>query len=663
MKNGELFSRILIANRGEIACRIIDSCRRLGIETVAVYSDADADARHVKKADRAIAIGPAEARRSYLDVEKIIQAARDSGSQAVHPGYGFLSENADFARKLQSAGIVLVGPRPETIEAMGSKALAKAIMQDAGIPLVPGYHGDDQNDATLAAQAGKVGFPIMLKAASGGGGKGMRIVRATGDFLDALAAARREAAAAFGDERMIIERYVECPRHIEAQVFGDSHGNVVHLFERDCSSQRRHQKVIEEAPAANLDPDTRRQLLEAAVRAAQAVNYVGAGTVEFLVDQQGFYFLEMNTRLQVEHPVTECVTGQDLVEWQLRVAAGQALPCTQDEIVCRGHAMEARIYAEDPDSGFLPVSGTISQLDFPDRPWARIDSGVDNGDTVSVHYDPMVAKLIVSGENRTVCRARLKAALAHCHIAGLTTNLGFLLQLAASEVFTTATIDTGLLDRALDELLDHSAQPPVEILAAACGVFLSRPEASVRTSSRSPWDTLDGWRIGGTASQKLDLEISGQRIELECTADGRGGFSFQHQGDRHQARARFGKDDVCSLTLDGETRRLVVHGDDIKLEIIGADRRWSVLRHRRFEALEAISEGSGRMLAPMPGKVIQIAVAEGDSVVEGQTLALMEAMKMELSIKSDVAGHVRSIHTVEGELVEAEFVLLEIEPD
>jgi len=671
-----MFKRILIANRGEIACRIIETCRRLGVETVAVYSEADRGARHVRLADRAVAIGAAEASKSYLVGEKIIETAKQTAAQAVHPGYGFLSENADFARALEAAGITLIGPKPETIDAMGSKARAKAIMEKAGVPLVPGYHGDDQDDDTLIAQAEKAGFPLMLKAAAGGGGKGMRIVRSAGDFPDALAAARRESTAAFGDKRMIIERYVERPRHIEAQVFGDRHGNVVHLFERDCSSQRRHQKVIEEAPAADLDPDIREQLLEAAVKAAQAVDYIGAGTVEFLVDDQGFYFLEMNTRLQVEHPVTECVTGQDLVEWQLRIAAGQPLPCAQDQISCRGHAMEARIYAEDPDTGFLPDSGTLEALAFPDRPWARIDTGVETGDAVSVHYDPMIAKLIVSGENRTVCLARLKAALAGCHIAGLTSNLGFLLQLAASDGFAEASIDTGLLDRALDDILDRGAQPPVEVLAAAAGWFLqaspgdgygtkvqSRWQSGWQSRWHSPWDIRDSWRPGSPAPQCLDLEIAGERFELECTGTAADGFAFEHSGRTHDARMRLQPDGICSLALNDETRRLVVHGDALRLEVIWADRRWNVTRHRRFEAVAGMDEGSGRIVAPMPGKIIQISVAEGEDVAEGQTVALMEAMKMELSIKADVAGRVTSIGAGVGELVEADFVLLEIEPE
>src|SRR6056297_3147557 len=629
-----MFKRILIANRGEIACRVIATCRRLGVETVAVYSEADRDALHVRLADRGVAIGPAEANKSYLVAEKIINIARETAAEAVHPGYGFLSENADFARALAEAGIALIGPKPETIDAMGSKARAKTIMEKAGVPLVPGYHGDDQADETLSAEADKVGFPLMLKAAAGGGDKGM-----------------------------IIERYVEHPRHIEAQVFGDTHGNVVHLFERDCSSQRRHQKVIEEAPAAGLDPEIRLQLLNAAVKAAQAVDYVGAGTVEFLVDARGFYFLEMNTRLQVEHPVTECVTGLDLVEWQLRVAAGEALPLSQDRITCSGHAMEARIYAEDPDKGFLPGSGDITTLRFPEQSWARIDTGVEAGDRVSVHYDPMIAKLVVAGENRTVALARLKQALAESHVGGLTTNLGFLLQLAERPEIADASIDTGLLDRALDEILARDAGIPAEIPAAAAAWLLGAQERAAEQGDDSPWARPDGWRIGGREARWTDLEVGDQRFELECKGDRESGYRFEFDGQRHDVRIRQTSDAGCTLFIDGASRRVVIHAAGDRLEIVHDHRRWTVIRHRRFESVTSASQGSGRIVAPMPGKVIQLLVAEGDEVAEGQTLVLMEAMKMELSIKAEIAGTVKAIGAAVGDLVEADVMLLDIEPE
>jgi len=657
-----MFQRILIANRGEIACRIIETCRRLGIETVAVYSEADARSRHARMADRAVAIGPAEAARSYLNVERLIEAARTTGAEAVHPGYGFLSENAGFARALARREIALIGPKPETIDAMGSKARAKAIMEQAGVPLVPGYHGDDQDGRTLARQAAKIGFPLMLKAAAGGGGKGMRIVRSSADFDDALAAARREANSAFGDQRMILERYVERPRHIEAQVFGDQHGNIVHLFERDCSSQRRHQKVIEEAPAERLEPGIRTQLLGSAVRAARAVDYVGAGTVEFLVDEDGFYFLEMNTRLQVEHPVTELVTGLDLVEWQLRVAAGERLPLDQAQIQCTGHALEARVYAEDPDRNFLPGSGRITTLAFPEQSWARIDTGVDPGDEVSIHYDPMIAKLIVAGENRAVALARLKQALAESHVGGLTTNLGFLLQLAERPEIRSASIDTGMLDRALNEVLQPDAEIPLEVPAAAAAWWLGEHERDSESSDDSPWAIPDGWRIGGREARWMALEIAGREFALECRGDRQQGYDFEFNQRRHRVGLRTTGERTCALALDGDICRVVVHPATEWLDIVHNHRRWRVRRHLRFESVDAATSGSGRIVAPMPGKVIRIDVEPGDQVAEGQTVALLEAMKMELSIKAELAGKVQTVAASAGDLVDADALLVEIEP-
>ena len=656
-----LFKRILIANRGEIACRIIESCRRLGVETVAVYSEADRSARHVRLADRALWIGPAEASASYLRAERIIEAARTAGVDAVHPGYGFLSENADFARALADSGIVLIGPKPETIEAMGSKARAKAIMGAAGVPLVPGYHGDDQSDATLVAEAARIGFPLMLKAAAGGGGKGMRVVRSAEQFAEALAAARREAQSAFGDQRMILERYVERPRHIEAQVFGDTRGRVVHLFERDCSAQRRHQKVIEEAPAAGLDPELRAQLLEAAVQAAKAVDYVGAGTVEFLVDAAGFYFLEMNTRLQVEHPVTERVTRLDLVEWQLRVAAGEPLPLSQDQIRCEGHAIEARIYAEDPDRGFLPGSGRIDALRWPEAPAVRIDTGVEAGDAVSIHYDPMIAKLVVDGPNRRVALLRLKQALATTQVGGLTTNLGFLLQLAHGEEFDRAQVDTGYLDRDLDALLDRDRPIPAEVWGAASAWWLDDDERRAQQHDASPWAHPDGWRAGINEGRRIDLEIGARRLELDCIGAHRSGYRFELDGQSHQAQLRQADTPAWSLTLDDRASRVFLHPAGDQLEVVHDHRRWAIRRHRRFESVEGTAGGSGRVVAPMPGKIIEVAVRDGDTVESGQTLVLMEAMKMELTIRAEIAGTVAQVHAEAGSLVEADTVLVEIE--
>ncbi len=663
-----MFNSILIANRGEIACRIIITCRRLGIRTVAVYSQADVHARHVRLADQALLIGPAAAAESYLKAERIIEAARSSGAEAIHPGYGFLAENADFARAVRKAGLILIGPSPETMDLMGSKAAAKARMSKAGVPLIPGYHGDDQDEATLAREAEKVGFPLMLKAAAGGGGKGMRVVRAATDFAEALKGARREAAGAFGDERMILERYLETPRHIEAQVFADNHGHTVHLFERDCSSQRRHQKIIEEAPAPGLDPDLRSRLLAAAVRAAETVDYRGAGTVEFLVHGNDFFFLEMNTRLQVEHPVTEMITGQDLVEWQLRVAAGEPLPLKQDQILCSGHAMEARIYAEDPERDFVPSSGQIQRLTFP-ADGARVDTGVEQGDEVSMHYDPMIAKLIVHDHDRTTCRARLNLALAATHVAGPTTNLGFLQQLAASKVFADGQLDTNLLDRDLHSILDDSADLPEVVLAAAACFWLDEQMLSAAQSgSAGPWAIADGWRVGGRAPRSLDIECAGARTEIEAIADPNGGHELS-LGDRtFKAQLTELADHHYVLRLNSEHRHLNLftgdgpggHGNGLHLDICLPGRRWRLARHTRFESVTSAGGGSGKVIAPMPGKVLEVRVALDEAVVEGQTIAVMEAMKMELAIKAPIAGRVARITVGPDDVIEADTLMIEI---
>jgi len=656
-----MFRTVLIANRGEIACRIIATCRHLGVETVAVYSDADAAARHVRLADKAVHIGAAEARDSYLNIERIIAAARDTGAEAVHPGYGFLAENADFARALRDAGLTLIGPSPETMDLMGSKAAAKAKMEAANVPLIPGYHGDDQADDTLLSEAARVGFPLMLKAAAGGGGKGMRVVRSKDEFADALNAARREASGAFGDDRMILERYLPTPRHIEAQVFADTHGNTVHLFERDCSSQRRHQKIIEEAPAAHLDDGVRQNLLQAAVRAAEAVDYVGAGTVEFLVDGDEFFFLEMNTRLQVEHPVTESITGLDLVEWQLRVAAGEPLPLRQDDIRASGHAMEARIYAEDPDQGFVPSTGRVESLVLPEHDWVRIDTGVEAGDEVSMHYDPMIAKLIVHDATREACLARLNQALAACFISGPTTNLGFLQALAGSDVFAGAAIDTGFLDRDLPAILD-GGEAPLEVLAAAAGNWLLMQENAV--TGRTPWDSCDSWRMGRPATRSLDIECAGRRISVEATGL-RGRYQLRMDDQTYPVRVQQLGEGQFSLNLNGRGRRLQIHSaGEHRLEVCLGNRRWPVSRHARFESAIERGAGDGRLLAPMPGKILEIRASAGQTVSEGDTLLIMEAMKMELAIKAPMDGEVSEIAVSMEDVVEADTLLLAIEtPD
>ena len=652
-----LFQTVLVANRGEIACRIIATCRRLGIRAIAVYSEADALARHVRLADAAECIGPATASESYLNIERILEAAKAHGAQAIHPGYGFLSENAVFARAVEAAGLVLVGPSAQTMEIMGSKAAAKRKMAPAGVPLIPGYHGDEQGDERLHAEAERVGFPLMLKAAAGGGGKGMRVVRLADEFREGLAAARREAAGAFGDERMILERYLERPRHIEAQVFADHHGNTVHLFERDCSSQRRHQKIIEEAPAPNLNSGLREELLAAAVRAAEAVDYLGAGTVEFLVDGEAFYFLEMNTRLQVEHPVTEMITGLDLVEWQLRVAAGQPLPLDQERIRPHGHAMEARIYAEDPDRGFMPSSGRIHTLDLPADPQVRIDSGVALGDTVSVHYDPMIAKLIVHGDSREACRKHLQRALAASFIGGPTTNLGFLQALTATRAFAKGELDTGLLDRDPD-VVQAGRKPPQEVLAAAAAWWLLRQEQAAHSSS--PWDRCDGWRLGEPASRSLDLECVHQRVSIDATGHG-GDYQIMLADRTLELSLRAVEARQFQLVIDDRATPLWLHPDgESRLDVCLDEHRWTVIRHARFEAAEASMGGDGRVLAPMPGKILEIRVTEGGTIGAGETVLIMEAMKMELSIKAPVDGIVEGLGVAPGDLVEADALLLSL---
>src|SRR5512134_593019 len=498
-----MFDKILIANRGEIACRIARSARRLGIRTVAVYSEADAGARHVALADEAHLLGPAAARDSYLRGERIIEVALGSGAEAIHPGYGFLSENAAFAEACAAAGIVFVGPPPAAIRAMGDKSAAKAIMERAGVPLVPGYHGADQSPAVLQQAADRIGYPVLIKASAGGGGKGMRVVERAAEFAPALASAQREALSAFGDDRVLLEKYLPRPRHIEVQVFADSQGNVLHLFERDCSVQRRHQKVLEEAPAPGMTRERRRHMGEAAVAAARAIGYANAGTVEFIADQDGnFHFMEMNTRLQVEHPVTEMITGLDLVEWQLRVAAGEALPLGQDDLAINGHAIEARVYAEDPAKNFLPSVGRISHLRLPEESaHLRVDTGVRQGDEISMFYDPMIAKLIVWDADRRSALRRLRHALTEFQVVGVSTNLQFLSAVAAHPAFASAELDTGLIARHRAELLPEAVPASDAILAVAALSELMRIDAEAeRDASRSgdpwsPWQRRDGWRL------------------------------------------------------------------------------------------------------------------------------------------------------------------------
>ena len=661
-----MFERVLIANRGEIACRVIRTCRRLGIHTIAVYSEADKDAQHVRLADEAWPIGGPRPAESYLRGDAILGVAKQTGAQAIHPGYGFLSENTAFARACMQAGVAFIGPRPESIEAMGSKAAAKALMEKHQVPLVPGYHGDNQDTTVLAEQARKTGFPLMIKAAAGGGGKGMRIVRAEKEFAEALASAQREAASSFGDTRVILERYVEHPRHIEFQVFGDTHGHVIHLNERECSAQRRYQKVLEETPSPFLDAERRKAMGDAAVAAAKAVDYVGAGTVEFIVGQDGtFYFMEMNTRLQVEHPVTEETLGLDLVEWQLRVAAGETLPLQQDDIQARGHAIEVRLYAEDPDQNFLPGSGKLRTLRLPaPSRHVRLDGGVIEGDTVTIFYDPMIAKLIVHDTDRTQALQRLREALAKCEIVGPKSNIAFLERLARHPVVIEGRIDTGYLDRHLDEFLTGDASPSEHVLFAAATAALLHDERAVVAAAahgsdpHSPWSRADAWRIGHAGKRIVALSLREQRYEIEAHGHD-GDYALQYgstQCDVHGARLQA---DALSARFDGQAVRLAAHVDQDRITLHDANgQRYAFARAAAFAWASKEGSGGNQIVAPMPGRVVLVKANAGDTVEEGQELLVMEAMKMELALKAPRSGTIESVSATQGEFVEADAVLV-----
>ncbi len=642
-----MFAKILIANRGEIACRVIATARRLGIATVAVCSDADRDARHVRLADEAVHIGGAAPGESYLVGERILEAARASGAEAIHPGYGFLSENAAFAEACAAAGVVFIGPPAAAIRAMGSKSAAKALMGEAGVPLTPGYHGDEQGADFLAAEAAKIGFPVLIKASAGGGGKGMRRVDAEGDFAEALASCRREAAGAFGDEHVLIEKYVLQPRHIEIQVFADGHGNAVHLFERDCSVQRRHQKVLEEAPAPGMTAERRAAMGRAAVDAARAVGYVGAGTVEFIANQDGsFYFMEMNTRLQVEHPVTEMITGLDLVEWQLRVAAGEALPLAQDDIRLDGHAIEARIYAEDPDAGFLPSTGRLAHLHMPaPSRHVRIDSGVEQGDVISPHYDPMIAKLIVWDADRDAALLRLRAALGACHVVGVRNNVDFLLRLATAPAFAGADLDTALIEREHEHLFAAAAPAPREVRVAVALAEIERQNAAQRArgAAHDPWSVSDDWRLNGSGSRRVELHAGEATAKITVTpaADG---YRLEQDGEVSSARLHQRPDGSLALEIDGHRVSASVVADGAMRYVHLGGERHEVDLFDPLAAAGAHDEGDSGLLAPMPGKVIALLCDAGSTVSKGDPLLVLEAMKMEHTICAPADGTVKSFY-------------------
>ncbi|MEM7226289.1 MAG: acetyl/propionyl/methylcrotonyl-CoA carboxylase subunit alpha [Pseudomonadota bacterium] len=655
-----MFDRLLIANRGEIACRVIRSAKRLGVETVAVYSDADRDAPHVAQADQAVRIGPAPATESYLNQTVLLQVAQQCGCQAVHPGYGFLAENADFAEACADAGLVFVGPQPAAIRAMGSKAEARALMAEAGVPLVPGYHGDGQDDAALGEAAKTLGVPLLIKPSAGGGGKGMRPVERLEDFPEALAGARREAMASFGSDHMVLERLLRDPRHIEVQVFGDRHGNLVHLFERDCSLQRRHQKVIEEAPAPGLAPATRARLAEAALAAARAVDYENAGTVEFVAEGEEVYFIEMNTRLQVEHPVTEMITGVDLVAWQLRVAAGEPLPLGQDDLAISGHALEARLYAEDPSQGFLPATGRITHLRFPEAgPDLRVDSGLGAGQAITIHYDPMIAKLIVRGEDRPAAVRRLRQALAATELGGLASNQAFLARIAGHPTFAEGRITTGFLAGEGAGLGDPPPDPEGDCLAlalAALAEILSRAEEAASRAARSadphsPWQTTSGWRLNARGRGRLSFGLAGERQDVTVAFEA-AGYRLGLAGREIAATARLEAPGLLVAELDGRRRRVAFSRARGALTLfLGAE----VRRLELIDPIEALAgaEGPGGALtAPMPGRVLQVPVAEGAEVSRGALLVLLEAMKMEHAIVAPADGRVAQLHVAAGDLVE-----------
>ena len=665
---GTMFSKILIANRGEIACRVIRTARRLGIRTVAVYSQADADAQHVRQADEAWPIGGPRPQDSYLRGDAIIEVALESGAQAIHPGYGFLSENADFADAVEAAGLVFIGPSAASMRRMGSKAGAKELMQAAGVPVVPGYTGADQSSDVLAREADRIGYPLMIKAAHGGGGKGMRIVRSHDEFLPNLESCQREAANAFGRDRVLLERYIEQPRHIEIQVFGDSHGNAIHLNERECSAQRRYQKVLEESPSPFLTPELRASMGAAAVQAAHAIDYANAGTVEFIVAPDGsFYFMEINTRLQVEHPVTELVTGLDLVEWQLRVASGAPLPLRQDAVRQEGHAIEVRLYAEDPEAGFLPGSGKLVRLRLPvTGPHVRIDSGVVEGDTVSIFYDPMIAKLIVWDVDRTSALARLRDALVQCEIEGPKSNIGFLERLVRHPSIVDGSIDTGYLDRHLDEFLPQAQADETLLLAAAIARLLwqeasERERAALSADPTSPWALADGWRLGHAGKRLLAFLHRGTRIEIVAQGSG-GDYRITH-GDRTVSVSAARLDDgVLIARLDTRARRFSVQIDDARVLVHDGEGRLQ-LQPVGVYRREGSGHGSGdnRLQAPMPGRVVLVKTKPGDRVVAGQELLVIEAMKMELGLKAPRDGIVAELRAAEGDFVDADAVLVTLE--
>ncbi len=643
-----VLTTLLVANRGEIACRVMRTAKALGLTTVAVHSATDREARHSREADIRVDLGGSKAADSYLQIDKLIAAAKASGAQAIHPGYGFLSENAGFARAIEAAGLIFLGPPASAIDAMGSKSAAKALMETAGVPLVPGYHGEAQDLETFRAACERIGYPVLLKATAGGGGKGMKVVEEVGQLAEALASAQREAQSSFGDSRMLVEKYLLKPRHVEIQVFADQHGNCLYLNERDCSIQRRHQKVVEEAPAPGLSAELRRAMGEAAVRSAQAIGYVGAGTVEFLLDARGeFFFMEMNTRLQVEHPVTEAITGLDLVAWQIRVARGEALPITQEQVPLNGHAIEVRLYAEDPSNDFLPATGRLDLYrESAEGPGRRVDSGVEEGDEISPFYDPMLGKLIAWGEDREQARLRLLSMLDEFAIGGLKTNINFLRRIIAHPAFAAAELDTGFIPRYQAQLLPAPSELSDEFWQAAAQAFAQSLPSVVRADdAASPWSRNSGLRAGLPREITLHLSCEGQDRALTLGAGGDAkllgdSLVVEHEGVRRTLRA-IRQGDALYLQWEGELRRVEAYDP--------------------ISAVEASNSHQGGLTAPMNGSIVRVLVEAGQMVEAGAQLVVLEAMKMEHSIRAPHAGVIKALYCQEGEMVGEGSALVELE--
>ncbi|WP_326518563.1 acetyl/propionyl/methylcrotonyl-CoA carboxylase subunit alpha [Acinetobacter sp. CAAS 2-6] len=658
-----MFEKILIANRGEIACRVIRTAKKLGIATVAVYSDADVQSQHVKLADEAVHIGQAPAAQSYLQMDRIIQAALDTGAQAIHPGYGFLSENDQFALACEKNNIVFIGPPVEAILAMGLKATSKALMEKAGVPLTPGYHGENQDTAFLKAQADQIGYPVLIKASAGGGGKGMRLVERAEDFLSSLSSCKSEAKSSFGNDDVLIERYVIQPRHIEVQVFGDTHGNYVHLFERDCSVQRRHQKVLEEAPAPQMPAHKLDAMRQAAIDAARAVNYVGAGTVEFIVEQDGTaYFMEMNTRLQVEHPVTEMITGEDLVEWQLRVAFGEPLPKQQDELQIHGHAIEARVYAEEPEKGFLPAIGKISYLHYPAQNAAvRVDSGIVEGDEISTYYDPMIAKLIVWGKNREAALVQMHHALGQFHVEGLGNNIAFLDRLVLCDSFKQAKLDTNLIQREHDFLFQSEQQLDAKLVVSAAFIELLTLLKKNTQQVSAVWQAQPLWRLNIRSQYSIELTYGAELLKVQFTAE-EYGFSAQYQEKTYRVAGELLDQNTAHVHLDAQQQKLAFSQQQQRITLFQSGQSYKFDYIDPDYAQEDSSAADSNLKAPMPGVITQVLFAPNAQVKKDEVLMTLEAMKIEYSIRAPSDGIIASSYFQAGDQVKAGDELVEFQP-